>query len=206
MTYDLSNIPGIELPETSTKNHEITPAGTFIARCSKIIDLWTQEDEYKWEIKHIRKINLHFELVDELNSDGKPFTIFREFSYSMWENSNLRKFLESWRGSKYLTWELEAFNIFREYLTRSCQITIEHKTSKKTGNEYAVINSVAPLLKGIEAKELSNDPVWFNLNFFQQETFDNFPEKVKEIIAKSPEYQKLNFNSQDGISLEDIPF
>lgn len=39
MTYDLSNIPGIELPETSTKNHEITPAGTFIARCSKIIDL-----------------------------------------------------------------------------------------------------------------------------------------------------------------------
>lgn len=184
---------------TTESNYEMVPEWTFLARCSKIIDIGTQEDEYKGEIKHVRKLSIHFEIIDELNSEGKPFSIFREFSYSMWEKSNLRKFLEAWRGWKYNQDELHDFHIFKEFLTRPGQITVEHRKSGTTGNTYAVISSVVPLLKGMTCPELKSEPVWFNLEHFQSHVYESFSEKLQEIIAKSPEYNNLAFRTTDEV-------
>lgn len=111
----------------------------------------------------------------------------------MGEKSNLRKFLQSWRGQAYQNGELDTFNIYQEYLNKSCQITVEQKVSKTSGNTYAVINSISPLMEGITAPERINDLVWFNLESFNPTVYDSFNEKLKEMIAKSPEYKILAF-------------
>lgn len=190
--FDFSKIPAIPLNET-THEYEVVPAWTFIGRCISIIDLGTQEDSYQWEIKSVRKISIKFELPTKLDSHWVPFQIYRDLSYSMGEKSNLRKFLQSWRGQAYQNWELDTFNIYQEYLNKPCQITVEQKVSKTSGNTYAVINSISPLMEGITAPERINDLVWFNLESFNPSVYDGFNEKLKEMIAKSPEYKCLAF-------------
>jgi hypothetical protein len=111
----------------------------------------------------------------------------------MWEKANLRKFLQSWRGQAYQNWELDTFNIYQEYLNKACQITVEQKVSKTSGNTYAVINSISPLMEWIEAPERINDLVWFNLEAFNVTVYESFNEKLQEMIAKSPEYKMLAF-------------
>lgn len=190
--FDITKIPSIPLPETSWE-YEVTPAWTFIARCISIIDLWTQEDTYQWEVKHVRKISIKFELPTEQNSQQEPFTIYKDFSYSMWDKSNLRKFLQLWRGATYQNWELDAFNIYQEYLDKPCQITVEHKTSKTSWNTYAQISWISPLMKGIQVPDRILPLVWFNLASYERDTYESFNDKLKEIIAKSPEYKLLAF-------------
>lgn len=192
MDFDFSKIPAIPLNET-THEYEVVPAWTFIGRCISIIDLGTQEDSYQWEIKSVRKISIKFELPTKLDSHWNPFQIYRDLSYSMWEKSNLRKFLQSWRWQAYQNGELDTFNIYQEYLNKPCQITVEQKVSKTSGNTYAVINSISPLMEGITAPERINDLVWFNLESFNPSVYDGFNEKLKEMIAKSPEYKCLAF-------------
>lgn len=190
--FDLTKIPSIPLPETWGE-YEVTPAWTFIARCISIIDLWTQEDVYQWEVKHVRKISIKFELPTEQNSQQEPFTIYKDFSYSMWEKSNLRKFLQLWRGATYQNGELDTFNIYQEYLDKPCQITIEHKVSKTSWNTYAQISWISPLMKWIQVPDRILPLVWFNLESYEWDTFESFNDKLKEIIAKSPEYKLLAF-------------
>lgn len=192
-TFDFSKIPAIPLPENQEYEYELTPAWTMVARCISIIDLWTQEDVYQWEVKHVRKISVKFELPTKKDSQGKPFMIYKDFSYSMWEKSNLRKFLQSWRGQQYQNGELNEFNIYQEFLNKPCQITVEHKVAKTSGNTYAVINSISPLMEWYEAPERISELVWFNLEMFNVTTYESFNEKLKEIIAKSPEYKMLAF-------------
>lgn len=189
---DFTKIPSIPLPESSGE-YEVTPSWTFIARCISIIDLWTQEDIYQWEVKHVRKISIKFELPTELDSKWEPFTIYKDFSYSMWDKSNLRKFLQLWRWATYQSWELDNFNIYQEYLDKACQITIEHKVSKTSGNTYAQISGISPLMKGIQVPDRIMPIVWFNLDAYERETYESFNDKLKEIIAKSPEYKLLSF-------------
>ncbi len=192
-TTDFSNIPSIPLPANQEHEYEVVPAWTVVARCISIIDLWTQEDSYQWEIKNVRKISVKFELPTKKDSQWNPFTIYKDFSYSMWEKSNLRKFLQSWRGQAYQNGELEKFNIYQEYLNKTCQITIEHKTAKTSWNVYSAINSISHLMEWYEAPERINDLIWFNLESYNPSVFDKFNDKLKEIIAKSPEYKILAF-------------
>ena len=190
--FDFSKIPSIPLP-ISNHEYEVVPAWTFIARCISIIDLWTQEDSYKWEIKQLRKVSIKFELPTKLDSNWNPFTIYKDFTYAMWETSNLSKFLKSWRGQAYQNGELEKFNIYQEYLDKPCQITVEQKKSKTSDNIYATINSISPLMEWIEAPSRVNNLVWFNLEAFDVRVYESFNEKLKEMIAKSPEYKTLMF-------------
>jgi len=48
-------------------------------------------------------------------------------------------------------------------------------------------------MEGITAPERINDLVWFNLESFNPTVYDSFNEKLKEMIAKSPEYKILAF-------------
>ena len=194
--FDLSifdTIPSITPPALESHEYELVPSGTFMARCFSIIDLWTQEDTYKGELKNNRKVSIKFELPTKLNSDGKPFTIYVDHNFFLGEKTNLRKFLQSWRGKTYEQDELDDFHIYKEFLNRPCQITIEHKKSANTGNTYAKISSISPIMEGIDCPPRVNDIVWLNLEAFSRDSFESLNDKLKEIIAKSPEYKSLTF-------------
>lgn len=192
--FDLSifdNIPSITPPVQEEHKYEVVPAGTFIARCYSIIDLWTQEDTYKGEITNNRKVSIKFELPTKLNSEKQPFTIYVDHNFFLGEKTNLRKFLQSWRGKTYTKDDIEDFHIYKEFLNKPCQLTVEHKTSATTGNIYAKISSISPVMEWFECPDRVNDIIWLNLEHFNPVSFESLNDKLKEMIAKSPEYKML---------------
>src|SRR5690242_21213559 len=89
------------------------PQGQFIAVCADVIDLGMVTTEWQGQKRTTHKIRIVF-LINESMDDGRPFTVSQQFTLSLNEKANLRKFLESWRGQPFTLTELsEGFDIER---------------------------------------------------------------------------------------------
>ena len=168
------------------KQFELAPADTHIATCYRVIDLGTQQFEWQGEVSRNHQIMLSWELA-ALMSDGKPFSIGKFYTYSFNEKANLRKDLESWRGRPFADDEIKKFKLFNLFKV-PCLMGIVHEN--KNGKTKAKITSIVKLPKGMEAPPLVNPTVDFDLGDFNQEIYDSFPDGLKQIIAKSPEYHQ----------------
>ena len=81
----------------------------------------------------------------EKNPDtGDLIDIAQEFSVSMGDKANLRKFLESWRGKPYSASQLDEGVPLHKLTGQWALLTVAHKTSGK-GRTYAIIQSAVPL-------------------------------------------------------------
>lgn len=189
----------IVLPEKN--DFEITPAGTHLATCYRVIDLGTQLVEFKGETKKQYKIMISWELPDELMDGGQPFSTHKKYTLSSSNKANLRKDLESWRGLPFSDEDFGKFDI-GVLIGKSCFIGIVH--SNKNDQTYANISSIMKLPKGSVAKPLVNPTVYFSLSDFNQDIFDSLSENLKATIAKSPEYQKIKgYDKSDPSVAED---
>jgi hypothetical protein len=177
----------LNLPEKS--DFELTPSGSHVAICYRVIDLGTQLVEYKGESKKQHKIMLGWELPNELmttgDNQGKPFSIHKRYTFSSSDKSNLKRDLESWRGVPFNKEDYGRFDIFR-LIGVPCMIGIVHAESN--GKTYANITSIMRVPKGMNVPAPINPPVQFNLAEFNQDVFDSFSEGLRTTIAKSPEY------------------
>jgi len=81
------------------------------------------------------------------------------------------KFLVAWRGRAFTQDELDDFHIYKEFLNKPCQITVEHKVSA-TGNTYAKISSISPVMEGIECPDRINEISWLNLEYFNRDSYE----------------------------------
>jgi len=193
----------------SNQQKEIPPSGTFIARCIQIIDLGTQEDEYQGQTKHLRKILIMWELPTEVKvfdekKGEQPFVISKQFTLSLGDKANLRKVLESWRGKGFTDEELKGFDI-EKLLDKPCMLSIIHKQSKSTGNNYATITGVSEVPKGLKCDKRVNPLVSFSLQeTFDKKVFDELYEWQQKLIKDSPEYQELMNPSQKEITADDL--
>lgn len=184
------------MPPNNDVKFSPPPAGTFIATCFKIIDIGTQNVEYQGEIKRQRKVRITWELPEELMTEGEyagqPWSITKEYTLSSHEKGKLRPMLEAWRGKKFTDDEIARFNL-KDLLGKSCTLTIGHKTSKKTGRDYAEVLTVAGLRKGEKNVPLVNEPVliWLDPALFDEEAFNKQSEFIRAKIITSPEYRKL---------------
>lgn len=176
----------IIMPELN--EFEITPAGTHIATCYRVIDLGTQLIDFNGESKKQHKIMLSWELTDEKMGDGRPFSIHKQYTLSSNEKASLRKDLQAWRGKSFTDDDFGKFDI-GVLIAKSCLIGVVHNT--KNGSTFANIASIMKLPKGTVAPQLINGVLYFSLNAFSQEAYDSLSENLKAKIAKSPEYQKL---------------
>lgn len=190
------------------------PVGQHIAVCYQMIDLGTQEVEYKGETKHQKKVIIGWELSNELMESGQPFVINRTYTASMNDKSNLHKDLMNWRGRKFTTTELESFDL-TTIIGKACMLScIESENGK-----YVNVNNVTGLPKGTKSPKLVNKEIILSLDplQFDQDVFDSLGDYYKEKIKLSPEYAKAVDNeskgnpikSDDGsVSTEDseIPF
>lgn len=174
------------LPEKN--EFELTPAGTHIATCYRVVDLGTQLIVFKNETKKQHKIMLSWELTDEKMTDGRPFSIHKHYTLSSNEKASLRKDLQAWRGLPFSDEDFGRFDI-GVLIGKACLIGIVHES--KDGSTYANISSIMKLPKGTVAPSLVNPPVYFSLNDFKQEVYDVLSEGIKAKIAKSPEYQTI---------------
>lgn len=156
---------------------EQAPLGAHKAICVRIIDLGTQESEYKGE-KTIRRQNLlTWELPDELREDGQPYIISKFYTASLGEKANLYKDLTSWLG-KPPTVPFDP----KSLLGLGCQVIVTER------NEKHVVSTVVALSKKEKVDKPHNDLIFFSLDEFDGDVFDKLPDGIQKMIMKSPEY------------------
>ena len=189
---------------------ENCPAGSFAARCYQIIDLGHQTFEWKGEAKVAPKVRITWEL-NEMMSDGRPFSISREYTASIGDKANLRKDLEAWRGRPFSAEELRNFSL-ENVLGAPCLLGIVHKPSKDNSKVYANVGSIMALPKGMPSPELVNPAVKFDIGTFDKKVFDSLTSYVQKKILMSKELEEggipKNTVSQDEpvIESDEVPF
>jgi hypothetical protein len=180
------------MPTNNTPEFTPPPAGTHLAICYRVIDLGTQQGEWKGQTKHQHKIMISWELPDEKMDDGKPFTVHQRYTFSSNEKARLRQDLESWRGAPFQDSDFGPGGFHLSKLIGvPCLITLIHEA--KNGSTYANIRSIAKVIKGTQVPTLSNPKLFFSLvaSEFNRQTFDGLPERIRETIMKSPEWAEL---------------
>ena len=186
---------------------EILPEGTHIATCYLVVDLGNQITTYKGEESVKPQVLISWECTNEKMSDGRPFVATQIYNAFFGEKAKLRLHLESWRGRKFTDQELEGFDVSK-LLGVPCQVTITHSTGERT---YANVTTVTGLPKGVDAPELENKPLMYDLDNANPETFNELPEWIQKKISgrvtdKPQSVESENPAPQDDFQDDSIPF
>lgn len=117
-----------------------------------VIDLGMQQESYMGgPPKMVHKCALVWQ-IEEINPDtSNPFEMSKEFTVSMGEKANLRKFLGVWRGKSYTDAEATEGAPLHKLYAINGLMGIEHKQSKSNPERtYANVLSVSPLPKAMQ--------------------------------------------------------
>lgn len=185
-------------------NRILVPKGTHVARCIGLIHIGTIDEMYQGVSKKLEKINLTFELPEELHSfkegEGKkPLVISQEYTLSMGKKSNLRPIVEGIIGTTLSDEEAYGFN-HEELVGMPCLLSVKHKMSAK-GTVYSLISGTAALMRGQTCKPAFNEYSILTYEKWNQAKFDSLPQFIKEKMEKSDEYMKMKGVHSDGISM-----
>jgi hypothetical protein len=143
---------------------EVVPVGTHRAVCYKLADAGTREEKFKdEEPKKRHTIFIFFELPDLRTAKDLPFSIFKQYTLSLNENSALHKDLKSWRGKSFTEAELKSFDM-ANILGVNCDIEVEH-----TSGGRAKIVSIFKPDGGAKKVPTVNDQVIFDLEDYCKE-------------------------------------
>lgn len=177
----------------------LVPPGMHLARCYRIIDLGTQKGDFQGKITFREKVRLQFEIHGEddrgqplLTSDGRPLSIFKNFTVTLADKSTLRKDLQMWRGRDFTAEELRGFEL-KNVLGAWAMLTVTQSESK--GKVYANIAGINPVpanMKKAGLPEGVNELKIFEISKPDMELFDSFSESLKNKIASSPEWQEMH--------------
>tara|TARA_S200002703_G_scaffold21157_1_gene17673 strand:+ start:4581 stop:5177 length:597 start_codon:yes stop_codon:yes gene_type:complete len=180
---------------TGRKERKMVPEGSHVARLYGIVDLGTQDTFYGPK----KQVAMMYELPDETHvfreEDGpQPMGRHRIDPASLNEKSNLLKQLKALNGKAFTAKELAAGITLEDQLGKPCLVSVVHRKGKD-GQMYDNIDSVTALPKGMEAKELTNEP--YNYDICESNAgWDRVPEWMKNKIKESPEYIST-FGGQD---------
>lgn len=181
-------------PDTSKDFEKLAP-DSYPCRLYSFIDLGTQPVKIKeWgkeEIKKIWKIRLGFEFPTELREDGKPFTISRDFTFSLHKKSSLLPIVESMIWQKIE--DTKTFDILSLVEKAYFATCIESADGK-----YINIQNIVKLPKTMACPEQVNKTQIVLQEDWEKE-WDNLPEFIRNKIAESDEYNNPVGDVQDVI-------
>lgn len=117
------------------------PEGQYVAQCVDTIDLGEKvESGPDWPEKLTPKCVLVFRTGERNEETGEYIDLSREFTVSMGEKANLRKFLEQWRGKPYTEEQIEEGVPLHKLTGNHGLLTVAHKKSGK-GRTYANVTA-----------------------------------------------------------------
>jgi len=178
----------MKLPKPDESNYVAPPAGLQPAVCTGIIDLGTQKVTFQGQEKQQRKIRILFELLDEKQADGRPFTISKKYTLSMSDRANLKADLEGWRGRPFTPDDFDKFDM-RNLITVACTLNIVKRAGAEPGREITFVENVMTRMKGRNLKETPvSETTYFSLDEFDATAFGKLHEKTQEMIKTTPEY------------------
>jgi hypothetical protein len=193
---------------------ELISAGNYVARCYRMVEIGTVEEEFLGVKKQMHKVRIGWELPTELKvfnpeKGEQPSVIDKEYTLSLADKANLRKDLQSWRGKAFTDEEAEAFDITK-LLGVPCMLNIIHVQGKKDPTKtYQAIGSVSPMPKGLICPPQMTDTFVFDFDNFDETKFNSLPDFLKEQIEKTPEYKEViskTVESSPFIDNDDNPF
>lgn len=181
-------------------NYEPLPAGSYPARCFSMILIGTITEEYQGQMKTQTKVRIAWETPTELKvfkeeNGEQPYALYKEFTLSMHEKGNLRKFLEAWRGKNFTEEEAKAFDI-TALLGKPCLLSVKHREAKD-GKIYADIAGVNLLPKGLACPEQINPTQVLTFDDWDENLYQSLSEKTRERIASSKEYQEMRLKQNN---------
>lgn len=170
----------------------LAPKGTRIARCFRVIDLGTKENQMYGKKRH--QVFIGFELPTEMQEpvDDKPpapFTIGEFYTASLSSKSHLRRDLESWRSKEFTKTELDGFDL-ASVLGVPCFLNVIHK-EKTNGEIKASIGSIMPLPKGTQCPPAINENQYFSFEKYDDAVLETLPNGFQNMIRESEEYKAL---------------
>lgn len=192
--------------------------GTYVARCYSMIEIGTITEEYAGEKKRQHKVMLTWELPTELeifdaDKGEEPYAVSKTYTLSMHEKATLRRDLESWRGQGFTEKEAEAFDI-TALLGKPCMLSIIHRPGKVDPSKiYVEIASISNMPRGLACPDQINPTRMLSFDNWNQELYDGLSDYVKDKIASSEEYAKMNAGTPEPQLVEegakaknDLPF
>lgn len=199
------------LSESGWQDFKMLDAGQYVARCYTVVDLGTRDAEWQGVKKKRREVRFTFEFPTEtaVFKDGekaRPYSISKSFTYSLAEKSNLRPFLETWRGKKFTSEELQGFDISKLVgVPLFANVTHEVNTQ---GKKFAVITSVMPVPKWMTCEDQVNESLVYSPYTHDDKAFTKLHIKTQERIMESDEMvAKTSFpESKTATTIEDVPF
>ena len=121
--------------------------GQFVAECVDTIDLGDNVETYQNQpAKLAHKCAIVFRTGERNEQTGEYIDIAREFTVSMGEKANLRKFLEQWRGKPYTSEQVEGGVPLHKLTGQHALLTVSHKTSA-AGRTYGLITACVGIPK-----------------------------------------------------------
>ena len=112
----------LTISESGGGTFETIPKGRYKAACYRIVDVGTHNETYEGETKKRHSVFLYWEL-DEKMSDGKPFSIMKQYTLSLNEKSALYIHLCTWRNKKFTEDELKGFDL-TNILGCTCELEV----------------------------------------------------------------------------------
>ncbi len=129
------------------------PEGQFAAVCVDTIDLGEKLEQFPGsDPKTVHKAVILFR-TGEKNDAGALIDVGVEYTVSMNEKANLRKFLEAMRGKRYTDEQAAAGVPLHKLVGHAALISIAHQQSR-AGRTYAKLQAVMPLPKAMVAPEI----------------------------------------------------
>jgi hypothetical protein len=134
------------------------PEGQFAATCIDVVDLGMVETTWQGQTRKKHKVFVRFFCGEWFDgNEGKaPLWVDRRFTCSLNDGSDLKPFLEAWRGRKFTEEELRGFNIAK-LVGVPAFLQIAHNV--KADRTYANVDGVMKLPPKYEAPEAPADYV-----------------------------------------------
>lgn len=137
--------------ESKYKSH---PSGQFVAKCVDVIDLGQKVVDWTGTPKYLApKCALVFRTGEKNDETGDIIDVSVEYTISMGEKSNMRPFLEGWRGKDYTADEAEAGVPLDKLEGKWALIQVGSKVSAKQ-RTYAIIMTAMGAPKSMALPDL----------------------------------------------------
>lgn len=141
----------ITTPGATPSKFHPHPVNQYVAQCVDVIDLGEKVESYPGKTDHLaRKCVLVFRTGEKNEETGDDIDVAREFTISMGDKANLRKFLEQWRGQPYTDEQIAAGVKLDKLTGQHALLSIGHRTSGK-GRTYAIITACVGIPKQMAA-------------------------------------------------------
>lgn len=195
---------------TSGQTRELIPAGNYVARCYKMIQIGTTPEAINGESKQLHKVRIGWEFPHDTKvfneeKGPQPIVFDEEYTVSLSDKSNLRKMLASWRGKDFTPEEAKAFDITK-LIGVPCMVNIIHVQSKRDASKvYSKIGSVSSVPKGMTVPPQVNKTFVLSYDEFDFNKFDSLPDFIKDKMKTSTEFKALSQATQQSVATQQAP-